>query len=924
MTDFIAFPPPNSLGEAFSESGITGGGGGGGSLSTYTLSQSLDQVVLTPDGGGTVTQVDIATYPSVLALTTKTQNISFASASTIISNNVAVPGNLILDNNVLTTTGTGGNAVLNINNVAVGGGNTANWANFPAVSNVSIPQGTGITIRDNLVFGTGVLSGYYPDATFYPDVFQVGGGTALIPNPINCANNISLYSGVGGTSIASLQGVGIAATVDVNVTAGGELALTALANINLLAPTVTVEGIFNVTGENNTIGNTSVEGGFEVVGATTLGGAVNITGETTINGITAINGGTAISGVASLNGGAAVVGAFGVAGTTSLTGNLTQVGGGITTSGSIAGNLINTSTITDNGAGAITIRPSSKLELVNLSSINGSAYIPGTNTPWYTVTALSDVNMGGYDINNVRTLQSPSAVGNSNMLILSPSGGVSIACPQTLSLTGNAGIFLQSDIKAEANCVFQVNQNLALKGSTITGVSTINGVAYGGSASGWANFPALNNVNLAGSNINNVRTINAEPTQNFSIVNALTATTLQGGSQLNINAVANGANVVVSAGTGGNVSIQSPLVLTASTIVGVSSINGAVYPPVGTAWYLTPAGANVNMNNFNLSNANNVFSQPGDTAFIVGGGLSNSYINYNDNGGANYPANPDANITLATKSINYFGDWINVSTSHFVVRGYLYSGEGLSTNKVTTSSITTNTISTNAITTTNLSATNITSVSSITYTGVGGATNITQTIGFPYKQVYPAGGGGAPFSGGFLPFGATYIYTTIATSFNTNGNTFIPIYGTIPTSGNYGDGNTSAQLPITITDPYHFNLNTLGIYEITIRFSSMDVSLPPTLYKNNGFYLDFGVTSGSSFIPIQTNLIMGMAYYAELSNDSVYITAPLCASFITNEPLAGGYCFRTRPLTYSQNSGTASLGAGYFTLKYLGQPTYNQ
>ena len=619
MTDYISFPPPNSLGEAFSESGITGGGGGGGAVSTYTLSQSLNQVVLTPNGGGAVSQVDISAYPAVLALTTKTQNISFASASTIISNNVAVPGNLILDNNTLTTTGTGGTAVLNINGVAVGGGNTANWANFPAVSNVSIPQGTGITIRDNLNFGTGVLGGYYPDATFYPDVFQVGGGTALIPNPINCATNISLYSGVGGTSIASLQGVGILGGVDVDITAGGELALTAATNINLLAPTITVEGIFNVTGENNTIGNTSVEGGFEVVGATTLGGAVNITGETTIIGITTITGGTSISGVASLNGGAAVVGGLGVAGTTSLTGNLTQVGGSITTNGSISGNRINTSTITDNGAGSITIRPSSRLELVNLSSINGSPYIPGTNTPWYSITALSDVNMGGYDINNVRTLQAPVGVGNSNMLVISPSGGISVACPQTLALTGNAGVVLQSDIKATANCVFQVNQNLALQGSTITGVSTINGQPYGGSASDWATFPATTAVNFAGNSLNGVRNINANSGTNLSIVNALTTTNIQGGSQLNLNAVANGANVVVSAGTGGIVNIQSPL--SVSTITNVSSINGSVYPPPASQpWYNVPALANVNMTNFDITNIGNIKGQNGGDIFITNQG----------------------------------------------------------------------------------------------------------------------------------------------------------------------------------------------------------------------------------------------------------------------------------------------------------------
>ena len=77
-------------------------------------------------------------------------------------------------------------------------------------------------------------------------------------------------------------------------------------------------------------------------------------------------------------------------------------------------------------------------------------------------------------------------------------------------------------------------------------------------------------------------------------------------------------------------------------------------------------------------------------------------------------------------------------------------------------------------------------------------------------------------------------------------------------------------------------------------------------------------------MPLQTNIISGQAYYAELSNDSVYITAPITATFDIMLTLISGYCFRTRPLTYAQNAGSATLGDGQLTFTYLGQPTVVQ
>jgi hypothetical protein len=474
-----------------------------------------------------------------------------------------------------------------------------------------------------------------------------------------------MRSGVGGTTIGSVQGVSIQAGIDVNITALGINTITG-ANTNIVGALITntgnvvVTGTLTANGVTSLIGTTSVGGNFNVAGIATFNGATIMNGDLNVNAITTltgasfINGACAITGAMTASGGVAISGGLGVTGVTTFNGSITQSVGGIATSN-----------ITDYANTGLTINPTGNMALVNLSSINGVAYIPGTNTPWYSITALTDVDMGTKNINDCSALTSPLVAG-SNLAITSPIGAVDITGSQAVNIFGSGGVNIATgsgSIATDITSPLNVGGNLAILGSTITGVSTINGVAYGGSASGWANFPALNNVNLAGSNINNVKTINVEPGQNFSLVNALTATNIQGGSQLNLNAVANGANVVVSAGTGGSVRVQSPLVLTASTIVGVSSINGAVYPPAGgTPWYNVPAGGNVDMVNFNLANVGNITSPFGDTSFIVGGGLSNAFIKFNDGGGGDL-AFP--NITLQTTNQSPFigDDLIRFSTS---------------------------------------------------------------------------------------------------------------------------------------------------------------------------------------------------------------------------------------------------------------------
>jgi len=667
MSDNPFFPSPNVLGETFSESGIGGGGGGGGAVSTYTLSQSINQVVLTPDGGGTISQVNIADYPVVLNLQNRTQYISATDNETLINGSAVITQYLKLNSdNKLTTSGSGTTASLLINNIPIGGGSVGDWAKFPATSNVVIPNSSGVqhtlqinpnnynagfplytyptsVINQNLQVGQpSIIVNNAPNISFYPTDFIVGDDTILGASP---ARTINLYSGAGGTSIRALQGIALRAGVDIN--------LTATADINLLAAATTIQGAVNITGATNTTGNVSIEGAFEVVGASVLGGETSISGNTNITGITTITGGTSISGLASLNGGCAVVGGLGVAGLLSLTGGLTQASGSITTSGDvIASGLVkapqvNVGLITDNGSGKTSIAPATALALTNLSSINGFPYTSGANAPWYNVPAGGNVNMGTFGLSNTSGLTAPLVAG-SNLSLLAPLGGIGISAPNIVAISGSGGVGISSDIGVDITAPLKVYGNTALVGSTITGVSTINGQPYGGSASSWANFPAITNVNIASNTINNAKIINVASGQNFSLVNALTATTIQGGSQLNLTGVANGANVQISAGAGGNVVVQSPL--SVSSITNVSSINGSAYPPTINPWYNTPAGANVNMNNFNLSNANNVYSQPGDLSFIVGGGSSNSYVKFNDSGAGFIGSTSNPNMTFTTKN----------------------------------------------------------------------------------------------------------------------------------------------------------------------------------------------------------------------------------------------------------------------------------
>ena len=126
--------------------------------------------------------------------------------------------------------------------------NLANWANYPAINDVTI--GTSAIAQHNLYvnnFAHSATDGFYsvvlnatttigqasisnaPDVSIYPRYFTVG--STAYP-----ARSITLASGVGGTTINSLQGVSINGATDVNMNAVGVASIEGTAGVIVTSP----------------------------------------------------------------------------------------------------------------------------------------------------------------------------------------------------------------------------------------------------------------------------------------------------------------------------------------------------------------------------------------------------------------------------------------------------------------------------------------------------------------------------------------------------------------------------------------------------------------------------------------------------------------------------------------------------------------
>ena len=223
-------------------------------------------------------------------------------------------------------------------------GNVATWAEYPANSNVSLPNrdftitsaSPGITyptasLNANVQIGNTTQAPLRPDFNAYCGSFNVGGLTSP-------ATSINLTS-IGNVSIAGGGGVGITGGGGVTIAGLGGVSITGVGNLSLAGGDVQVTGAGVVSVG---AGGVAITGGGGV--AITGGGAVAVTG---LGGVSVLGGGgVAVTG----GGGVSVVGGAGV---------LINSGGSL-----------KTETITNvTGTG-------NTLAINNLSTINGAAYPP--------------------------------------------------------------------------------------------------------------------------------------------------------------------------------------------------------------------------------------------------------------------------------------------------------------------------------------------------------------------------------------------------------------------------------------------------------------------------------------------------------------------------------------------------------------------
>ena len=278
-----------------------------------------------------------ATFPAVANV-----NMGLSSITSTATMTFEIPGS-----STTLSAGAGGTLLVNGSPVTPGPGNASQWATFPAVANVSVPDFdftlTSVvpnpniitpyktaTIKGNLTVGDTAQAGVRPDFNAYVGSFNVGGG------------------GSPATAI-SLNSV-------------GTLTLASLANLSLTSATTTItSGLVSVVG----VGGVAITGGGDVA---VTGGAVNVTGTVGVavtgGGGVAVSGGGAVTVTGGV--GVSVLGGGGVAVTGG--GGVSVVGGAgvlIDSNGSLKTDIITNVTGTGN-----------TLAINNVSTINGAVYPP--------------------------------------------------------------------------------------------------------------------------------------------------------------------------------------------------------------------------------------------------------------------------------------------------------------------------------------------------------------------------------------------------------------------------------------------------------------------------------------------------------------------------------------------------------------------
>jgi hypothetical protein len=171
------------------------------------------------------------------------------------------------------------------------------------------------------------------------------------------------------------------------------------------------------------------------------------------------------------------------------------------------------------------------IEFINVSSINGVQWsTPGAFTPWYQILAESDVNINGFNIDNVGELRVSSIFGDAaqfpQLSIYAPTGmtltSENVSLGVVSSINGVSYLPTQNWSQTPAISTINANNNNMINLTNVT-VSSINGVAFPQSfSSSWVSTAATN-LNMSNFGIDNISSLNG---QNFSgiVLNPLQTT----------------------------------------------------------------------------------------------------------------------------------------------------------------------------------------------------------------------------------------------------------------------------------------------------------------------------------------------------------------------------------------------------------------
>ncbi len=521
-------------------------------------------------------------------------NITFLSANPLSPiNTLYTPNGTDLWYNTTNLTGGGG------------GGGGEDWATYPANSNVLIPSPYGLSVGANAPiasFPTITLCGNTtigrasaipfnaPNVEIYPYNFNVG--SDLYP-----ALSIELQSGLGGTTLESLEGISLDALIDVNINAGAVIALDATADINLLAlgeismealnMNVIVGGVETTAGTILDTATTSIIATaplVEVNGAdfNVLSGATTIESATTA--IT--SGAVVIAGAATASIASPLITLTGaVLGIASATTNLTSVATNITgtnvsvsptgllalgnTSGTttnLSGKFINIfspNTLSVATSGGVALTNNIPLRVGNITDWNGVLNIRASNVVNDSVSLcnVSYINsVNGTNLNNVNTISQAKRIaftGNPNQGDIINLSSITAQSDLYINVPSDF-IVNAAQVAMTAPTEIDINSQSLLKLESATQL-LLNG-ATTNMNSAITNITATNQVNILAPVVNIPNASHNTNIINCSTINTSTITTagnIYGGGQI-FGAKITGVSIYNQVITLGYTSISAP------------------------------------------------------------------------------------------------------------------------------------------------------------------------------------------------------------------------------------------------------------------------------------------------------------------------------------------------------------------------------